>query len=137
MLHRFFWLTSGALQGLYYAWPVTLILSLLIVAAAVYTFVFKRTGFRQRYVVVLSPLLLSLLVLVWGTLMAHGGATRGPAWVSNVVGILFLLHIPLAIGVFYFVRGVRLFGATVMLLELWFGWLCMFIAAMSVSNVWL
>jgi hypothetical protein len=137
MLHRFFWLSSQVSDGLFYFWPVTLVLSVLLFVATVHYFFFKRRQLRKRHALVLSPLALSLLVLIWGTIMAHQGTTRGPEWASNVVGIVFLLHIPLAVAVIYLMRGIRLFATALVLFELWFGGVCTFIAAMSVSNVWL
>ena len=136
-MSQFFWLTSQALDGLRYWWPITVVLSLLVVIAVVHTFLFKRSQFRKIHLFTFSPLLLSMLVLVWGSAMAHHGLGRGPAWASNVVGILWLLQIPLTIALIYFMRGVRLFATAVLLFELWFGSLCSFMAAMSVSNVWL
>ena len=75
--------------------------------------------------------------MVWGTVMAHHGATRGPAWASNVLAVLSLLHLPLAIVVVYAMQGLRWFAVTVVLFELWIASVCSFIASMSVSNVWL
>src|SRR6266478_506767 len=134
-MHYFFWLTSQVFEGLLYGWPVTLILLLLIGIAGGYSFLFKGSRFRKAHLLMLTPLLLSLLVLAWGTIMAHHGTTKGPAWSSNVLGALSLLHLPIALGIIYLMRGLRWFAASVLLFELWLAFFCNLIAAMSVSNV--
>jgi hypothetical protein len=126
----FLWLASHALEGPLYAWRLTLILVLQIGIAGVYSFLFKRTPFRKGYLLMLSPLLLSVLVLVWGTVMAHPKVHR-PEWSYYVLGLLSLLHLPLAVRLIYFMRHVRWFAASVLLFELWIAFCCSAMAMLS------
>ena len=134
-MDRFLWLTLQVLKSLLGGWPVTAILLLLIGIAGCHSLLFKRSQFRRRNILLLSPLLLSLLVLVWGTIMANSGTTSVPAWAYYVLGILCLLHLLVALRVIYLMRGLRWFAASVLLFELWVAFLCSLIAALSRMNV--
>ena len=136
-MHYFFWLASQVLDLLLYFWPATLILLLLIGIAGGYTFIFKHSQFRVRHLLLLSPILLSLALLVWGTVMAGHGKPDASTWRSYVVLSLYLVQLPVAIVVLYLMKGVRWFAASVLLFGLWIGCACDFIVGMSVSNDWL
>jgi len=136
-VHYFLWLTSQVINGLLYGWPITLILLVFIGVASSYQFPFKPSRFSVKYLLVFLPLLLSLVLLVWGALMAHHGNGKAPAWPANVVGLLSLLHILAVALVMRLMKGYRWFAASVLLFELWIAFFCNLIAAMSVSNVWM
>ena len=127
----FSWLIRQVFDGLRIFWPVTLVFVLLIVIAGVHTFLLKHVRIRTRHLLVLSPTVLSLMVLVWGTLMKLYDAPGRSGSFSNVLLVLSLLHIPLAIGIVYSMKDLRLFAATVVLFELWIACLCSFVAVMS------
>jgi hypothetical protein len=136
-MHYFFWLASQVYDGLLYGWPITLTLLVFVGITCSYNFPFKPSLFRPRYLLVFSPMLLSIGLLAWGTLMAHHGNTKALAWPSDVVGLLSLLHILVALLAMRLLKGYRWFAASVLLFELWVGFFCNLMAAMAVSNVWL
>ena len=116
-MHSFFWLTSQVIGSLINLWPVTLILFLLIGIAGSYTFLSKPASLRVRHLLIFAPLLLSLLILVWGSLMGNNGPNKAPSWPSNILVVLFWLHVLSAIGIVYIMKGLRWFTASVLLFE--------------------
>ena len=72
------------------------------------------------------------------TCLGNGHATRGKHAPASVGfergGGTWLLHIPLAIAVIYFTRGLRLLAAAVALFELWVGSLSALITALSIAT---
>jgi hypothetical protein len=137
MVYYFYWLVSQVVDSLLYLWPVTLLLLVFIVATAIYNSPLKTSRFRVEYLLLFSPLLLSLMLLIWGALMAHHGINKAPAWPSGVVGLLSLLHIPAAAFAVRIMKSYRWFAASVLLFEFWVAVFCNLLAAMSVSNVWM
>ncbi len=137
-MQHFLWLTFQALDFMLYLWPITFILLLFIGIACIYNFPFTPSQSRRRYLLVFSPLLLSLLMLIWGTVMAaHQPHRTVPSWPSYVVLSLFLLHIPLSILIVRRMEEIRFFGVSVLSFEIWLGFFCNMMAGMSVSNQWL
>src|SRR3954466_10927572 len=112
VMDYFIWLTSHALEALYFFWPITVGLLLLVGAAGGYSVLVARARFRKAHLLLLSPLPLPLLVLVWGTIMDH--PLNHPGWSYHVLETLALLQLPLSLVVFYRSRDLRWFAATVL-----------------------
>jgi hypothetical protein len=59
------WLAEQALSALLYFWPVTTVL----VAGVIFTLALRlpllRSQFRLRHLLIFSPLVVTLLILVW------------------------------------------------------------------------
>src|SRR4051794_22809843 len=88
-MHSFFWLTSQVIGSLINLWPVTLILFLLIGIACRSTFLSKRVSLRVRHLLIFAPLLLSLLILVWGSLMGITGPTKRHRGLQTYLTVYF------------------------------------------------
>jgi hypothetical protein len=129
-MNYFLWLASHSLEGPIYAWRFTLILLLLIAIAGGRSFLYERVRFQKDYLLLLSPFLVTLLVLVWGTIMAHPRMHR-PEWSYYVLYLLSLLHLPLAVLLIYRMRDVRWFAASVLAFELWIGFCCVAMVLLS------
>ena len=122
-MHYFLRLASDALEGPLYAWRFTAILLLLIGITGGHNFLFKRARVRKAHLLLLLPLLLSLVVLVWGTIMAHPSVHR-PQWSYYVLYLLCLLHLPLVAYLIYLMRDVRWFAVSVSMFALWLALCC-------------
>ena len=133
-----FWLAEEAWGLLCHFWPVTLAIVATVVVTSVFNFPFLRSRFRRRHLLVFLPLGVSLLILVWGSLMRHTGQ-QGPApdWVSRVIDGLLVAQLVSAIGVVCVLKGYRWFAAAAVLLEQWVGVAFASVAGMSVTGDWL
>jgi hypothetical protein len=135
------WLAEQAFSALYYFWPITLalVIPFLITLALKSPFTHPKTNFYLRHISVLIPLAVTLLILVWGTVMKYPGDSRNlaPIWPSCVVLALLIVQLFASIGVVWLMKGYRLFSVFTVVLELYFALACAFMAYMSVSGDWL
>jgi hypothetical protein len=130
-----FWLAEEPWSAIRYYWPVTLALVAAVVVASIFNFPFLRSRFRRRHLLVFLPLGVSLLVLVWGSLMRHTDQhSLAPDWPSRVVEGLLIAQLLTEIGVVYVLKGYRWFSAAAVLLEQWVGVAFAFVAGMSVTG---
>jgi hypothetical protein len=138
-IQYFFWLAGQSLSALLYFWPITTVLCLGFCVAVIFNFPFLPFRFRSRYLLVFIPLGISLLILFWGTIMQHPSNSphSGVAWPSYVVNALLILQLLLSIVVVCMMKGYRWFSTSVVLLELWIGLACAFLAGMSITGDWL
>lgn len=135
------WLVQQALSTLSYFWPITLVLVVpfVITLALKSPFFGSKARFCPRHLAVFLPMAVTVLILVWGTVMKHPTDSQsfGPGWPSHIILGLFTIQIIVSIGVVRFMKGYRLFSTFTVLLELWFALACAFIADMSVTGNWL
>lgn len=126
---------------LLYFWPVTLALvaGFVLTLAVRLPVVGSGAQFRRRHLLMLSPLAVTLLILVWGALMWHSPMAQSlaPSWPSYVVLALIVIQLLVSIGVVWAMKGYRWFSTFTVALELWFGLACAFVAGMSVTGDWL
>jgi hypothetical protein len=135
------WLAEQAMSDLFYYWPVTLALvaGLVLTLAVRSPLVGFGSQFRRRHLLVLTPLAVTLLILVWGAAMEHPSTsqTLAPSWPSYVVLALLIVQVLVSIWVVWAMKGYRWFSAFTVALEQWFGLACAFVAGMSVTGDWL
>ena len=133
------WLAEQAFSVLLYFWPVTVVLVAGVVATLALKFPLLRSQFCSRYLLIFSPLAVTLLTLLWGALMHHPSTSQTPApsWPSYVVLALLTVQILISIWVVWLMKGYRWFSAFTVMLEQWFGLACAFVAGMSVTGDWL
>ena len=133
------WLAEQSFSSLVYCWPVTLILAVGCLVTAVVKSPFRPFQFRARHSLILAPLLVSLLILVWGAVMEHPSDSQSlaPTWPSYVVLALVVAQLLTGIYVVCVMKGNRWFSAFAVALEQWFGLACAFVAGMSVTGDWL
>jgi hypothetical protein len=133
-----FGLAKHSWNALCHFWPVTLALVAAVVVASVFNFPFLRSRFRRRHLLVFLPLGVSLLILVWGSLMRHTNQqSPAPDWVSRVIVGLLLAQLVSAVEVVCLLKGYRWFSTAAVLLEQWVGAAFAFVAGMSVTGDWL
>lgn len=133
------WLAGQALSVLFYYWPVTLVLVIGLVVALARKSPPLGAQFRLRHLFVLTPLIVTLLILLWGMVMEHpsNSQTLAPSWPSYVVLALLVGQVLVSIWVVWAMKGYRWVTAFMVALEQWFGLACAFVATMSVSGDWL
>jgi FlaA1/EpsC-like NDP-sugar epimerase len=129
------------------AWPfmfdnrqinITTALFAAVAVAVVFNFPFRRSRFQRRHMLVFAPLIVTILILVWGSIMRHDDyQTLAPTWPYYTLNSLLAAQMLIGIGSVWAMKGYRWFALAVVLLEAWFGWWCTFIAAMSVTGDWL
>ncbi len=136
LFHRLFWLADQAFGWLTYFWPITLPLLLLLILAAAANWPFTSLRFRPAYLLILSPLVISLLVLLCGAIFEHNSnAPIGiPAWPGCLIYGLFIGQLALAIAIIIRLRGLRFFAIAIMLWQLWITVACGLVAGIAVSG---
>ena len=129
------------MSALVYFWPVTLTLAAGFVLTLVVRSPLVGSGspFRRRHLLVLSPLAVTLLILVWGSVMHHPSTSQSlaPNWPGYVVLALIIIQFLVGIWVVWTMKGYRWFSAFTVALEQWFGLASAFVAGMSVTGDWL
>ena len=109
-----------------------------VAVTVVFNFPFRRSRFQRRHMLVFAPLIVTLLILVWGSIMCHDDyQTSAPAWPYHILNALLVVQMLTGIGSVWAMKGYRWFALAVVSLEGWFGYWCTFIAAMSVTGDWL
>ena len=133
-----FWLAAMAWSMLLYYWVVSMALGVALLVASALKFPFLRSRFESRHLLVFLPLVVTLLILVWGSIMRHEDSQRlAPAWPGHVITALLVIQILTGIGVVWLLKGYRWFSLAAVLLEQWVGLACAFTAGMSVTGDWL
>jgi hypothetical protein len=128
------WLAEQAISALLYFWPVTLVLAVAFAIALALKSPFTISGsFRRRHLSVFLPLLVTLLILIWGTVM-HDSQT---SWPDYIVDALVITQFSVGIWVIWFMKGYRWFSVFAVALQQWLGLACAFVAGMSVTGDWL
>ena len=132
------WLAKESGEALSYYWPITVCLIGAVILTGVYNFPFLPGRFRNRHLLMFSPLVVAFLTLAWGSIMRHESLDRlAPDWPADIIAILLVIELLLSGGVILALKGYRWFVTSVVLLELWIGLAFAFIAVMSVSGDWL
>jgi hypothetical protein len=135
----FFMLCEHAFGFLIFFWPITILLIVALVMAGVFASPFRSESFQRNGLMILLPFLLSVFILLMGTIFRHDTSTgiKAPAWPSIVVVILLLGHIPAGIYLTHQFRGGRWFTFVISLLQMWFSLSAAFVSEMSVSAEWI
>jgi hypothetical protein len=140
-LQYLIWLAEQAMSALFYFWPVTLalVIPFIITLALKSPFMGSEPKFCRRHLSVFLPLAVTLLILVWGTVMEHPSDSQSlaPSWPSYVVDALLIIQLLVSIWVVWFMKGYRWFSVFTVVLEQWFALACAFVAGMSVTGDWL
>ena len=99
----------------------------------------RKGQFRIRQLFLLTPLLLTAAIIIWGVILHHdtSSQTLAPRWPTYIIDSLLILHLPLAVVLVRQTRGHRWFASCVIALELWFSLCAAFVAGMSVTGDWL
>ena len=135
----FFWLLLQGLDGLQYAWPVTLFLIGLLIFFIQRTFKTRRLPFERGLFLSLIPMLFIPLMAALGT--AYRNSTHSTpevyTWPEYIVGYLPLVQIPLTLYLAIKLRSYRGFVISVSLLIFWFNFWASFVCGMAISGDWL
>ena len=133
------WLAEQAFSALRYYWPVTVVLMAGVVTTLALKFPLLNSQFRSRHLLIFSPLAVTLLILLWGSVMEYSNSSQSlaPAWPSCVVLALLIVQALVSIWVVWAMKGYRWFSAFTVALEQWFALACAFVAGMSVTGDWL
>ena len=123
--------------GILARWPITLLLGVLLVVAAIKNNPFRQAGLQKIWLLV--PFVFPFAIIAAGArFQAPAGEFReGFAWQANVVYLLFLLHIIVGIWVIYRLRGLRCFASGVIMMQLWFSCMCSAVALIGILNVFI
>jgi hypothetical protein len=141
------WLTEQATQGLLWAWPVTGIILFWLVAAFIRRLQKSRSHFfRWNLLLQFIPIVISFIILVIGAIFAcENSSTPERAlakevqhiWAAYCVDILLAVQVITSAWLIYLANPLRLIAVPLQLLFLWCSFWASFIAAMSISGVWL
>src|SRR5712692_9697442 len=105
------WLAEQAMSALLHFWPVTLALvaGFVVTLALRSPLVGSGSQFRSRHLLILSPLAVTLLILVWGAMMEHPSTSQSlaPSWPSYVVLALLIVQVLVSIWVVCTMKGYR------------------------------
>jgi len=92
--------------------------------------------FGSRQILLLSPLLLTVAIVVLGVVMAHDNSSQSlaPHWPIGVIYGLLILHLPLALVLVQKSKGHRYFASCIIAGELCCSLCAAFFAAMLVTG---
>jgi hypothetical protein len=120
-----------------YLWYIPLVLVICLIVSILESY--HRYRFHPRHLLVLSPLALCPIILLLGIIFQAPPSDPIPTVGigSNVTFAAFILQMILCFRIIYGMRGYRLITASIVALELNFGFFCLFVASMYVTGVWL
>lgn len=131
-LRYLLWLADQAAGGLFYIWPVSVVLLALLVASLVYTF-YKRVRLSLKEVVlVLAPIMGPIAILASGVVLEESRVSY-----SLVPAALFALNGMLCLYSIWRSPEVRVVTMAASLVVMWYAFWCWFVAGMSISGDWL
>ncbi len=136
----FFWLSKQALEGLLYAWQISLILILILLVTLIITFVIKKNPLQKQLLVpVFCTIFVPALIIFIGTIYRYENNYQ--AGISKWAAILgdITLPVQLLLGgyLIYINEKYRLVVMSLTLLQIWFSYWAFFLSAMSITNHWI
>ena len=133
-LKEVLWLGGQAMSVLEMAWPVTLVVLLVLGGAVIWD--------RPRFATARDwrPLILAvfpLALLAWGALAAHEDPTSlAPTWPFIVLVLVLVVQIIVTTVIIYTSRGHRYFATAVGAVVGWYSLACAFLSGMAVTGDW-
>ena len=134
----FLWLADQALGGLLYFWPLTLGLTVLVVATLVG--VVRRRDLTVRNVLwSVTPVMIPAALIAWGVVFRDVGLDDDLqlTWESRAVYALLLAQLPVSTVAVWRAVSARLFAAALSALIAHYSFWAAFVAGMSVTNDWI
>ena len=134
----FFLLVLYTLEGVSYGWVVGLPLMFLTFLAIILKNPFNQQMSSSRRFLLLTPFLITFLILLIGTVFAHRNShTEAPKWPVYLLLGVASMHIPLGIYLVWKNKDYRWSIVAINLLQIYISICSLFIAGMSVTGDWL
>ena len=129
-IYYFFWLAGQAWRSLFYIWPVTAALSVLLVAALVFAVIRNRESLIKNMKFLPVPLAGTVMALLVGTVFENKAHFE---WAASVSAGLTILLSGISI---YKTKGIRALSITGAALILWFTSWCIAVSSVSIVSGW-
>ena len=129
-IYYFSWLAGQAWRSLFYIWPVTAALSILLAAALVFAIVRNRESLIKNKKFLFFPLAGTVMALLTGTIIENKAHFELAASLS--AGLTILLS-GMSI---YKTKGIRAVSVTGTALILWFTFWCIAVSSVSIVSGW-
>ena len=126
-----FWLANQATSGIFYGWQGSIILLLFFVSAAIWTLFRKGNIFNKQNIQLAYPFLLSILILIIGTLFERNERF------FCLPHIIFVGQVGYCFYIVYKTKGIRLLSVSICSWSLWFSFWCSFVSVMSITGDWM
>lgn len=135
----FFWLAGQAFGVLTHYWMVTVAaIAGMAGSVLVQYFFFEPEPWRVRHFLVFTPLSVSIVILLLGTLFGKdSGWFSAGDWLVHTVWVLVIVQILVSVWTVWAMKGYRWFTVFATALQLWFGLGCAFVSGMSITGDWL
>lgn len=119
--------------------PVTLVLILILcICILIYAIEFKISNLKVRDLLLFTPFIITLFILLVGTLLEYEAGSRiPPDYILVFTAIMAFLHLPLSGYLFYYLQEVRPITIGLGLLQIWFSICVWYVCGMSVTGEWL
>ena len=125
------WLADQALGGLRYAWPITIGLVVLGVAAITVDILRRKTSSSRRLASLLLPFVGTVVILASGSIFRE----RESFYFFPYLGLA--LCVGLAIFAVFRCRPMWMTAASVSLCTVWWSLWCAFVSVMSITGDWI
>jgi len=118
--------------------PVTIGLAILPLASAVHAHLMRKQPLLISELVILLPFAIPVILLIWGTIMAHqDNQTLAPSWPAWVAVTLLASYVPLTGIAIWKAKGFRLLASATGLLAGWFSVLVYLPTVMAITGNWI
>jgi hypothetical protein len=135
-IQYFAWLAKQASGGIAYLGFISLGLLVALLVALALNNPFQRNRYRSRNWWVVSPVLITFMILLVGTLFEHVSGTP-LLWPQLLNTALGFLHVPLLGLLLWKLPGIRWFTAAVNLVIMWCSLWAWVVSTMSISGDWM
>lgn len=136
IVRQFIWLTGKLPDIPIYAWPITVMVTAVWLAALLINNPFiPAKKYKRQYLLMLTPFALTFLLPVLGMILNNTSTIQRP-WPEYLVVFIALLQLPLAGYLIWRFKGFRFFAAATCLFQIWCSCSAMCVAIMSVSCDW-
>lgn len=130
-----FFLAGEASSLFRHFWLVTLISVVgMVLSISIQYFFFERQRWQVRHFVVFAPLIFSFLTLLWGTVFR---ARPEAAFAALFLLAFIVIQLIASIWVVWKMKGFRWFSVFAVVLQLLFGFGCVFVSGMSITGDWM
>ena len=130
-IYYFFWLAGQAWSALFYIWPITAGILVLLAIAFVFVIIKRRELLRQNMKFLPVPLAGTILILLAGTIIENKPAFEITALLSACLTVI-LSGISI-----YKTKSIWPVSVTSTVLIIWFSFWCLIISSRSILNGWI
>src|ERR1700690_2508905 len=131
----FFWLILQTGLSISYYWKISLPLLIIALLTLLLNNPFKSKSFTQQNLLLLMPFVITLMIFLTGTILAHNDShSLPPKWPAYLLIGMASLHLPLGGFLVWKMKDFRLGTIALNIFQMLLSLCALFIATMSVTG---